>query len=174
MSVLTLAMRNEAVKHSRLTDLLGSSSTWHVWAFDTKPQVPIENTQKALIVFVPHGVGVPVNEGTFFKAQRVDIDIWADCTRNQDGSVRVYDADDKIEAITDELNKIFHTVSLSALNPEGYPTKEMRRWGSSEDIYNKTAKVILGSTHTASTAPRDMTDSEGTRMTTLSYDVLYA
>ena len=174
MSVLSLAMRNEAVKHPAIASLLGSNSVWDVWAFDQKPEVPIENSQKALIVFVPHGIGVPVSEGTYFKTQTVDIDIWADSTRNPDGTVQVEDADDKIEAITDALNKVFHTVSLSELSPEGLPNGNIRRWGSEQDIANRTAKVILGSTHTSSTKPRDMTDSDGTRMTTLTYAVLYA
>lgn len=171
---LALSMRNEAARHPHIAELLGSSNTWDVWAFEERPQVNLEQTQSALIVFVSKGTGVPVSDSSFFKAQEIDIDIWADSTRNPDGSIRVRDADDKIEAITDALNTIFHTVNLSAVGADGQSTGQLRKWGTEQEVQERRALNVLGSTHVASSRLRDVKDQEGARMVTQTYAVVYA
>lgn len=108
MTSLVSAVVQELASRPSLTTLLGHDSNWPTWIFEYKNQVVIENTQKCMIVVNTSGAWQPANSHNTMKFPRLVVDVWADPTRNPDKSMKFDDAEDKIEAVGDELIKILH------------------------------------------------------------------
>lgn len=174
MTALTYAARNLLAQDTELTALLGRSLNWPTWIFADKPFVKIENSQRVLIVITQGDPWAPPNPHNTQTFPLLNVDVWADPTRNADKSVKEYDADDKIEAVVKHLNKHFHTVNVGVpydapayLGTRGMP----RIWGTAEQIAEKTGVVVTGSQRLDGPSLSDMRESEGTRMGRMQYGV---
>lgn len=166
MTQMTLAARNLLAQDTALTPLLGRSVTWSTWIFEDNPQgVRVENTQKCLIVVGEDRGYTSPNEHNTMRFPRLIIDIWADPTRNEDRSVKVNDAKDKIEAIAKLVNNHFHTVD------PGTPQGNIRQWGTAEQIAAKTGVYVAGSVRREELSFSPIKDSEGSFMGRLIYGV---
>lgn len=140
MTKLSLDARNFLAQDTALRALLGRSASWDTWIFSDKPVgVKVEGTQKCLIVINENGGHAAPNEHNTMRFPLMIVDVWADPTRNADGSVKQDDAKDKIEVIFARLKKHFHTVHLS--RPNGLPYI----WGTDAQITQKTGSIVLGS-----------------------------
>ena len=166
MTSLSLAARNYLAQDPELRALLGRSQSWDTWIFDTKPVgVRIENTSRCMIVINEDGTWAARNEHNTLRFPRLQVDIWADPTRNSDGSVQVYDASDKIERIAKVLDKHLH------LTDPGTSMGMPYIWGTAEEISSKTGVVIAGSHHREGPSLSDVRDTDGTLMGRLVYGV---
>lgn len=139
MTPLTLAMRNELARDPEMRALLGSSPKWDTWIFVDQPEVKIENTQKCLIVLDVYEPWASQNLHNTMEFPTVIVDVWADPTRNPDNSVKVDDAELKIDRINKVLKKHFHTANLSR------PGGGFLQWGTQEQIDSGTGVWVNGS-----------------------------
>lgn len=166
MTSLSLAARNQLAQDTELTALLGKSLTWDTWIFDERPiGVKIENTQKCLIVVNEEDQADSPNEHNTLLFPSLVVDVWADPTRNDDKSVRVYDAKNKIEAISRLVNRHFHTVDMGT--PQGGPLI----WGTAEEVAEKTGVVVAASARRSGPTYSPVRDSDGSFMGRLVYAV---
>lgn len=166
MTTLSLNVRNFLAQREALTDLLGSSQSWATWIFDQKPVgVKVEGTQKCLIVINEYRPFTSPNEHNTMRFPQLTVDIWADPTRNSNKSVKVYDADTKIETIQKQIDAVLHTVDMGT--PGGMP----HIWGTAAQVAAKTGSVVAGSSRLDGPDYSDVKDSEGTRMGRLLYGV---
>jgi hypothetical protein len=174
MTKLTLDARNYLAQDPNLRMLLGRSVSWDTWIFDTKPYAKIENSESSLIVINEAGNWQPRNQHNTERFPRLRVDIWSDPTRNTDKSVKVHDADDKIQAIHAVLTKHLHLVHQSVTRDDpawmGTPGST-HIWGTDDQIEDKTGSFIVGSTELSGPELVNVTDSQGTRMGTLYYGV---
>lgn len=166
MTALTLAARNQLAQDTALTALLGKSALWDTWIFDERPiGVKIENTQKCLIVVNEEDQADAPNDHNTLLFPSMIVDVWADPTRNDDKSVKVYDAKNKIEAITRLIDRHFHTVDM------GTPEGGVLIWGTAEQVTAKTGVVVAASARRSGPTYSPVRDSEGSFMGRLNYAV---
>lgn len=176
MSALSLAATRLLLQDDAVLALVGNSDDDGLgpWIADQTPFFLIENSQR---------VGVVINEADEWDAPnphnsqqfpRLQVDIWADPTRNWDNSVARYDADDKIDAVQRLIEVHFHTKNLDVPSdaPEwwgavGYP----RVWGNAEQIAHRSGITIFGSERQVGTLTSPIADVEGGRMRRLRYGV---
>ena len=166
MTPLTKAMRNELARDPAITALLGSSTTWPTWIFLDKPSVKFENSQKCLIVISTYdNMWTPMNLHNTMEFPTVQIDIWADPTRGTDSSVRVEDAEEKINAVHKLVLKHFHTVDMAR------PGGGMLNWGTQAQVDSKTGIWVAGSHLTYGPLIRDVKDVQGALVGSYRYGV---
>lgn len=166
MTKLSLGIRNFLAQDTALKALLGRSQSWDTWIFSDDPVgVKVESTQKCLIVITENGLWTPPNAYNTQRFPRIFVDVWADPTRNTNGSVKISDAKDKIEAIVAVVDSHLHTVDLA--RPDGMPWI----WGTAEQISNKTGVVVSGSQHLDGPDYSPIRDSEGSFMGRVTYGV---
>lgn len=157
MSRLTLAIRNLLVQDPDITSRLGRSTKWpEGWVFDMKPYVAIENKQRVLIVVSQQGGWSAPNSHNTMKFPRIAIDVWADPTRNDDNSVSIDDADDKIVDVLKYVARTLNKVNLSA--------EFIEMWGTADEIASKTGVPILASQQLDEVELSPMSDGNGARM----------
>jgi hypothetical protein len=166
MTTLTLAIRNELAKVTPLRALLAKSKIWDTYIFDSRPLGgPIEGSQLAQIVVSGTRPYTGANDHNTLRFPQINIDIWADPTRNVDGSVKVDDAKDKIEAIFPHVDRVLHRVDRSQ-------SGSVIIWGTAEEVANKTGVVVSGSHRISGDIDYSpVKDSEGTWMGRISYGV---
>jgi len=177
MTVLSLAARNYLAQDTKLTALLGRSATFTEWIFDTKPYAKIENSQSALIVVSESGNWQPRNQHNTQKYPRLIVDIWADPTRNPDHSVKIDDADRKIDKIRDVLSTHLHLVNpdVNVDDPDWMGAKRYPHvWGTQSEIFTRFGVIISGSQELSGPELSDVRDSNGARMGRLTYGVSVA
>ena len=166
MTRLALNIRNELAKDSRIRALVGRDATWtDGWIFTEDIHARLEGTEKCAIVVSEVGTYTTMNAHNTMKFPRIEIDIWADPSRNDDGSVQVHDAKFKIEDIIDIIDQHLHLVDLSA------PNGDLIRWGSEADIAAGKASVIAGSSRIEGPDFRDIADTEGGVMGRYAYGI---
>ena len=166
MTSLSLAARNYLAQDPELRALLGRSQSWDTWIFDTKPVgVRIENTSRCMIVINESGTWTTRNEHNTMRFPQLQVDIWADPTRNSDLSVQVYDASDKIERIAKVLDKHLHLTDPGTVLGRPYV------WGTAEQVLAKTGVVIAGCFHRDGPTISDVRETDGTLMGRLVYGV---
>jgi hypothetical protein len=166
MTQLSLGIRNLLSQDTALRSLLGRSVSWDTWIFSDDPVgVKVEGTQKCLIVVTENGTWSPPNSYNTQRFPRVFVDIWADPTRNSNGSVKISDAKDKIEVIVKRVNSHLHTVDQA--RPNGMPLI----WGTAEQIADKTGVVVNGSQQLDGPDYSPIRDSAGSFMGRLTYGV---
>jgi hypothetical protein len=136
---VALAARNMvADTPDQITDPIGSDNLWGPWVFEGRPLVPIENTQKALIV-ITHGDGWDTpNSHNTMEFPRLTVDVWADPTRNPDLSVQTPDAKDKIITVFRRLDKVLHLID------RGNGGRAIW-WGTADEIDSRSGIRIIGS-----------------------------
>lgn len=166
MTPLTKAMRNELARDPELTALLGSSATWPTWIFLDEPEVKFENSQKCLIVVSTYDdMWAQMNMHNTQEFPTVVIDVWADPTRNPDKSVKVKDAEEKINAVGKLIMKHFHTVNMSR------PGGGMLQWGTQTQIDNGTGIWVSGSHFIDGPRTNRVSNVEGALMGSYRYGV---
>lgn len=140
MTELSLGARNLLAQDEELRGMLARSVKWDTWIFDENPVgSKIENTSKCLIVITEGDAWTGANEHNTAWFPTLDVDVWADPTRNEDNkSVKLFDAKTKIERIVRQVDKSLHR--LSAHN-RGLPMI----WGTAEEIDSKTGVVVATS-----------------------------
>jgi hypothetical protein len=172
MSALSLAAVRLLLQDPDVLALVGTDRDLGPWIADQKPFFIIENSQT---------VGIVINEADEWDAPntynsqqfpRLQVDIWADSSRNRDGSVAKRDADDKIARVQAAIEVHFHTKNLDV--PPGAPAwwgpvGQMRMWGSAQQIQQRTGVPILGSSRQVGTLTSDIADVEAGRMRRLRY-----
>lgn len=164
MTQLTLAMRNELAKDPAITALVGGGATFPDWIFADKSYGKVENSQTSMIVISQDGQWAPPNQHNTMRFPRIFVDVWSDPTRNDDNSVRVDDADDKIEKLHTLISKHFHTVNM---NNDG----QIIQWGSQQDFLTGRGVYIAGSARQQETSYSDIQNGNGGRMGTAVYGV---
>lgn len=167
MTILSLAIRNELARIPGLTALLAKSDSWDTWIFDERPvKAAIEGTQKCMIVVNQANLYTAANEHNTLRFPQVNIDIWADPTRNSNKSVKVFDAKAKIEAIFPFVDKFLHRVD------RGTSAGNVMIWGTAQQVAQKTGVVIAGSHRISGDIEYSpVRDSEGTLMGRITYGV---
>lgn len=166
MTRLAQNVRNELAKDTRIRPLIGRSEKWpDGWVFVDDIYARIEGTQRCAIVITEDGTWTTMNAHNTLRFPRVRVDIWADPTRNSDGSVRIKDAKFKIEDVAKIVDKVMHLVNLDE------PGGELVRWGSDADIEAGKGSVITGSTRTDGPDFRPLADTEGGFMGSYVYAV---
>lgn len=139
MSVLAHAAQNMLAQKSSVTSLLGSNAIWSTWIFVDSPNAMVENTQSCLVVISQNGSWANANDHNTARFPQLIVDVWADPTRNSDGSVKKPDAKNKVVRVFDQIDKYLHLVNKS--NPDGSSIV----WGTASEIANKTGVRISDS-----------------------------
>lgn len=166
MTTLTLAARNYLAQDTLLRAQLGRSVSWDTWVFDTNPlNVKVEGTSKCLIVVNEDGTWTSPNDHNTMRFPKLNIDVWADPTRNDDKSVRLWDADTKIEAIQKNLDRLLHLVDPGTF--QGMPMI----WGTASQMAAQTGVVIAGCLRLSGPDLTPIRDSDGSFMGRLTYGV---
>lgn len=93
---------------SDLTMLLGQDSVWPTWIFPNRNFATNENSETTGLIVRRAGNWTEPNLDNTARFPRIRIDIISDPTRNSDGSVNTFDAEDKIDAVFQVLNKYLH------------------------------------------------------------------
>lgn len=163
--ILSLAARNYLASQPSVTSLVGSDSTWGPWIFEDRPRLIVENTGKCLIVVTKDGSWASANDYNTARFPRLIIDIWADPTRNADGSLRKEDAKAKIEAVYKAVDKCLHLVNKSL--PGGISVM----WGTSAQVANRTGIRIDASTRSGEPEYSPTFGNEGGYMGRVVYNV---
>lgn len=78
------------------------------WIFDSSLSVSLEGKQKAAIVVSYGGGHDTPDPDSAVKFPVVVVDIWADPTRSDDGSVAVHDAKSKVFRVWDAVDAALH------------------------------------------------------------------
>jgi hypothetical protein len=166
MTRLSLAARNTLAQDPAIRAHVGSDSVWtDGWIFDGNIFARIEGSQTCAIVLTETDPYTTMNAHNRMKFPTLAVDIWADPTRNADGSQRRDDADDKIEVLVDLIDKHLHTVNLSG------PGGEFIVWGTAAQVADRTGVTLQGSTRISGPTISDIEDTEGGRMARLTYGV---
>ena len=165
MTSLALAARNFLAQQSSVTSLLGSDPLWSTWIFTDSPQALVENSGTCLIVISEEGGWAGANDYNTARFPRLQLDIWADPTRNPDGSVQKLDAKLKIEAVYKSVDKYLHLVDNSL------PGGVFHRWGTAAQIAGGTAHRIISSKRSGEPNYSPTFDNKGGQMARLYYNV---
>lgn len=166
MTVLSLDVRNQLAQVEPLRKLLGRSASWPTWIFDERPvAVAIEGTSRCMIVVNELRPFTTMNEHNTMEFPQIIVDIWADPTRNEDKSVREYDAVRKIQAIQKHVDSVLHTVD------RGSADGSVLIWGTPEQVANKTGSVVAGSSRIDGPDYSEIKDTTGGWMGRLTYGV---
>jgi hypothetical protein len=173
MSRLTLAATRLLLQDQDLIALLGSNDLGP-WVFDQKPLARVENSQSCLVVInEPNDWDAP-NSYNNQLFPRLQVDIWADPSRQPNMAVAKWDSDTKIDAVQRIIDSHFHTTNLSVPDTapawEGVPGS-MRYWGTAAQIADHTGVPILGCQRLGGISTSDIADITGGRMRRISYGV---
>lgn len=165
MTPLTLAMRNELARDPELQALLGSSTKWPQWVFVDKPQVKLENTEKALIVISTYRPWAGMNLHNTQEFPTVIVDIYADPTRNSDNSVQIEDAELKIAPIAKIVKRHFHTVNMSG------PNGQALQWGTQAQVDANQGQFVSGSHLVDESEATDLPNIQGAQVASYRFGV---
>lgn len=91
--------------------LLGSDSEWPRWIWENNLNNLIENSQKVAVVLSPASSWTSPNTFNSLRFPRLQVDIWADPDRNDDLSVSVQNAKEKINLVHLAMRRYLHSVS---------------------------------------------------------------
>lgn len=91
---------------------IGQDQAWvNGWIWDSQLEDRIEGSEKCAIVVSYAGPWGSPLEGNTVRFPAVVVDIWADPTRNEDGSVYEHDAKAKCFRIYDRVDRALHLVN---------------------------------------------------------------
>lgn len=166
MTALSLAVQRTLARDTELTSLLAKSAILGPWVFDEKPTgAKIERTQKCLIVINEGPQWTSPNTHNTLKFPTLLVDIWADPTRNPDGSVQLEDAKAKIEAIQKQVDRVLNLID------SGTPAGGLWIFGTEAQVTSKTGVAVSESKRSSGPEYAEVTDSEGSWMGRLTYNV---
>lgn len=165
MTTLAYAARNMLAGKTDVTSLLGDDALWDTWIFVDAPQALVENSQTCLIVIAEDDGWANANDYNTARFPRLQIDIWADPTRNPDGSVQKRDAKLKIEAVYKAVDKYLHLVDNSL------PGGVHHKWGTAAQVAAGTATRIVSSKRSGEPSYSPTFDNTGGYMARLYYNV---
>lgn len=148
-------------------------------AFEGKPTVQLDRTSGAgFLVFTVGDGWNSMNSHNTLRFPTVHLDVWCSPLRNQDGSVKVFDADNRIEKIINAILPYFHNPNPDVAGTEGSPLipymgrpSEIRYWGTQYQISTRTGVPILHSYCGEEPEFRDVSDAVGARMARISFHV---
>lgn len=167
MTKLSLGARNLLAQDADLRAMLARSQKWDTWIFDENPVgSKIEMTSKCLIVITQGEPWTGANDHNTMWFPTLYVDIWADPTRNDNKSVQVFDAKNKIEAIARQVDKSLHLVDPA--NAQGMP----QIWGTADEITQKTGVVVVDSKRSSgSIVYSPIRDTDGAWMGRVTYNI---
>lgn len=116
MTILSLAAlrflnQGEPAAALDATDLLGRDALWPRWIWEERIQGTIENSQKVAIVLSLNGTWTNPNSFNTLQFPRLQVDIWADPTRNSDNSVQLQDAKSKVYDTYMAIRPFLHNIT---------------------------------------------------------------
>jgi len=177
MGKLSLAARNYSVQLPEVQALvssgvIGSDTDWSDgWIFDSFiPNRFLDNkSEKACIVFT-QGNWMEPNEHNTAQFPLLTMDIWAAPKKDSDNSVEEYNADDIIETVFDAIRPYFHLIhngvpgnsSDAYISYLGQPGLT-RRWGTAEQIADRSGYPILTCKHIGTGDFADVSEGNGAR-----------
>jgi len=164
MTQLAYAARNLLAQFPSVTSLLGVDELDDPMLYPNRPEATVENTGKCLVVIRVDG-GWGANQHNTARFPTLVVDIWADPTRNSDGSVQMQDASLKAEAVFKAIDKILHQVNNSL------PGGGAIYWGTLTQITNKTGVRITSSSRTNDPDERPAFDDQGAVIWQVRYNV---
>lgn len=166
MTELSLGARNLLAQDADLRALLARSAKWDTWIFDENPVgSKIENTSKCLIVLTEGDAWSGANEHNTEWFPTLRVDVWADPSRTENGTVKTFDAKSKIERIARVVDRHFHRV-------HPWERGEPLIWGTAEEISSKTGVVINTSKRaTGSIIYSPIRDTDGAWMGRITYNI---
>lgn len=167
MTTLSLAARNLLAQDADLRAMLARSESWDTWIFDENPVgSKIEQTSKCLIVITEGDPWTSANEHNTLWFPTINVDVWADPSRNANKSVKIFDAKTKIERIIRQVDKSMHRVQPSG--PDGMPVL----WGTAAEISSKTGQLIVDSKRSSGgIIYSPIRDTEGAWMGRATYNI---
>jgi len=167
MTALSLAARNLLAQQPDLTALLAKSPSWDTWIAAEEPVgMAIENTSKCMIVISEGDPWTIPNDYNTASFPTLLVDIWADPTRNQDNkSVRIQDAKDKILAISNQVKRHMHRVD------SGSEAGGIIFWGTASQIASRTGVPIFSSKLARGPRFEPVQDSTGSWMGRYVYNI---
>ncbi len=166
MTALSLAVQRTLARDTALTSLLAKSTILGPWVFDEKPTgAKIEGTQKCLIVINEGPQWTSPNTHNTLKFPTLYVDIWADPTRNDDGSVRVENAKNKIENIQKQVDRILNRMD------SGTDAGGLIIFGTAAQVSTKSGVAVASSKRMAGPVYSEVTDSLGSWMGRLTYSI---
>ena len=146
--------------------MLARSTKWDTWIFDENPVgSKIENTSKCLIVVTEGEAWSGANDHNTAWFPTLNVDVWADPTRNENGSIKLYDAKTKIERIARVVDR-----HLNRKHPweKGIPLI----WGTAEEISAKTGVVVATCLRASGNIVYSpIRDTEGAWMGRITYNI---
>lgn len=127
------------------------------YIFEGKPYVPIDNLNRSSVVVVTSSGtwGSPLR-GSRLRFPRIIIDIWAAPTKDADGNVAEFDADDVIEEVFDAMYPYIHLTHRTPTNGGLF------RWESANIV---DSEILSGPTN------RNVSNAKHSRMGTVEVGV---
>lgn len=125
------------------------------YLFTGSPYKKVETLNKAAILVIRQDEdSEPPRPGSNFDFPKLTLDIWASPTRDANGDVQDYDADDVIRTVYKAIRKYIHTVN-SANSPKNWAgtvivSSEVQEGPTYSDVREgngaRMARVIIGVT----------------------------
>jgi hypothetical protein len=106
---VTLFVRRQLAATPAITSLLGTGGAWPgPWLWRWQPRVSVEGTGKrAVVISRPRPWAVPSRFHTT-SFDLVQVDVFADPTRDANGKPLKEDAEERALAVCDEVRKVMH------------------------------------------------------------------
>jgi hypothetical protein len=152
MTDILTACRRMMLSDQPLMTLLGTgaqsaqnTTSWDHWLFNDTPKIRIENTEQSMIVLTNAGGWASPNQHNTMRFPRLCVDAWSDPTRAIDGSPKLDDAKDKIEAIFNEVNRLLHRTKNSIPDPANPGQSMPLMWGTPAELLAHTGLRLSGS-----------------------------
>lgn len=164
MTKLVYAARNFLVQQSSVTSLLGVDDLGDPMIYANRPEATIENTGTSMIV-ITSTTGWGANTHNTARFPTLYVDIWSDPTRNSDLSVKRKDADLKLEAVYEAVDKFLHRVS----NSESGGSSVM--WGTATELDTRTGLRIISSARQGEPEIGNAFDDEGALIGRVRYNI---
>lgn len=154
---LTLYVRRELASRPEIAAMVGTSPDWPIWIWRWRPHEQVEGTgQRAIVISRPRPWAVPNrhNTATF---DLVQVDVYADPTRDAEGRPTKEDAEERALAVCDEIRNVMHfprgaeiewgdgTGKIRVVSSVAGQDPEVARMDDSEVVRARQAfEVVLG------------------------------
>jgi hypothetical protein len=181
MAARNMLLQAPKIKQLVADNLIGNSTEYPLgWIFHKVPRVHIEKKNHTSLIIVTRGdEWTDPNSHNTALFPTLYVDVWADPTRNPDGSLKRDDADEVIDAVGAAVAHYMHTpnqdVPSMTFDPEaafqGLPGMP-RYWGTASQIADKTGVPIISSlARTRMPEYFDVEGGDGARMGRFIYNI---
>lgn len=138
-----LAVYREVLRHTSITTLLGTSTTWTTWLWRWKPYVELKNSGACAIVISIRS-GLSANAHNTARFPRIQFEVFADVDRTL-GKPTGRFAEEKCLHVCEEVDKVFHVPQGGViLWGDGSAGGSMRIAGSLREVDPEPADVPDG------------------------------